>query len=313
MSHPSLVLAKQLLQAEAPCSDRTLVLLSLLIGFGIAVLLNSAACTFRWGGLHLVQEPAITMAWQYNMQATRTQQLLQLVRARPSVQPARVWQHLPQLIVSPVGAAALGGRTDPEKEGDNMMTHLRRERIAELAKLAGMSEETAQANWNKLESLLGIRTSVFPDAAKMDDREWVRLMLEPSAVAKRIVTLKMILPTLDLESVITKKPSLLLEDEDSLRRRATKTTRLLGAAVAGDIGKLVSRKIELLDPEKCQEYVDAAKCQRPETNRSWFDPAAQELLLGIFSRVWPAFVAVVGYLLGIGVLKLFLEALREWA
>ena len=50
---------------------------------------------------------------------------------------------------------------------------------------------------------------------------------------------------------------LLLEDEASLRCRARKTTSMLGAMAVADIGEMVSKNPHLLDPQKCQEYVES--------------------------------------------------------
>lgn len=138
----------------------------------------------------------------------------------------------------------------------SLAERFKRRRLHELAEASGADLGAVTAGWSRLEELLCAggggddgEEHLVPDAEKMRDAEWAELALGGHRIVEKVVVLKSELPGLDVTELFARKPRVLLEDADILRRSCVQAKRMLNGAQ--DVGRLVSIVPDLLHPRTC--------------------------------------------------------------
>jgi len=152
--------------------------------------------------------------------------------------------------------------------GLSIRARYRARRLKEVAAASGGADlEAVIAGWAALEKLLVMEPGSFtPAEGGMKDAEWASLALNIPTLIRRIIVLKTELPTLNIQELVARRPRLLTEDEEALRRRAVQAKRLLTDAGAADVGALVSTLPDLLDPRQCASVLATMARWYPKEN-----------------------------------------------
>ena len=102
-----------------------------------------------------------------------------------------------------------------------------------------------------LQTILG--EGFAPNLEAMRASDWGRVLLDPEGVAKRLISLKVCFPGLNLSRVVTRKPSLLLKSIEDIERDAGGTKKMLEKAK--DLDTLIEALPDLLDPKVCLSII----------------------------------------------------------